>query len=191
MLTDVVEKRVHRGLTVLCETKRNGAKRNGTKRNENLLFAKWKSVVCEMKIKEAYNKSKSWLLPWQPHSIPSKRKLDYPSSFANWWGKDFLFLPFCEWLSLRKVVLNSFWNCWNHLVAVVYFHYPLLLNCRTVFVEIKLPILLYYWINYFFIRGDEKFSFFRPVKAIVRTVFFLFEFLIKKEEILLTVFLLF
>ena len=81
----------------------------------------------------------------------------------------FLFLPFCEWLSLRKIVLSNFWNCLNHLVAVVYFHYRLLLDFRNVFVEIKLPIFLYYWITYFFIRGDEKFSFFRPVKAIVKT----------------------
>ena len=93
----------------------------------------------------------------------------YPSLLANWWGKGFLFLPFCEWLSLKKVVLSNFWNCFKHLVVVVYFHYRLLLDFRTVFVEIKLPILLYYWITYFFIRGDEKFPFFRPVKAIVRT----------------------
>ena len=35
----------HLGLTVLCETKWDE-----TKQNENLYFAKWKSVVCEMKI---------------------------------------------------------------------------------------------------------------------------------------------
>ena len=120
-----------------------------------------------MKISQAYNKSKSWLLPWQPYSIPSKSKLDYPSSLANWGGKGFIFLPFCEWLSLRKVVLSNFWNCFNHLVAVVHFHFWLFLDFRTVFVEIKLPILLYYWITYFFIRGDEKFPFFRPVQAIL------------------------
>ena len=34
MLTDVVEKRVHRGLTVLCETKRNEMERNEMERNE-------------------------------------------------------------------------------------------------------------------------------------------------------------
>ena len=51
----------------------------------------------------------------------------------------------------------------------MYFHYRLLLDVRTVFVEIKLSILLSYSITYFFIRGDEKFPFFRPLKAIVRT----------------------
>ena len=109
----------------------------------------------EMKFSQAYNKSKSWLLPWQPHSIPSKSKLDYPSLLANWGGKGFFFLPFCKWLSLRKVVLSNFWNCFNHLVAVVHFHFWLFLDFRTVFVEIKLPILLYYWITYFFIRSNK------------------------------------
>ena len=51
---------------------------------------------------------------------------------------------------------SRFRNCLNHFVAVVYFHYRLLWDFRTVFVEIKLPILLYYWITYFVIRGDEK-----------------------------------
>ena len=120
-----------------------------------------------MKISQAYSKSKSWLLPWQPYSIPSKSKLDYPSSLANWGGKGFIFLPFCEWLSLRKVVLSNFWNCFNLLVAVVHFHYRLFLDFTTIFVEIKLPILLYYWITYFFKRGDEKFLFFRRVQAIL------------------------
>ena len=49
MLTDGVEKRVHRGLTVLYETKRNEMERNEMERNEmkicslrneNLQFAK-------------------------------------------------------------------------------------------------------------------------------------------------------
>ena len=35
-------------------------------------------------------------------------------------------------------------TCLNHLVAVVYFHSRLLLDFRTVFVEIKLLSLLYY-----------------------------------------------
>ena len=52
-----------------------------------------------------------------------------------------------------------FRNCLNHLVAVVYFHSRLLLDFRTVFVKIKLLSLLYYWITYSFIRGDEKFRF--------------------------------
>ena len=52
---------------------------------------------------------------------------------------------------------------------MVYFHYWLLLDFRTVFVEMKLPILLFYWTTYFFMRSDEKFPFFHPMKAIVRT----------------------
>ena len=112
---------------------------------------------------------KSGYSPGNPTRSPQKVNWTIRSSLANWCGKGFLFLPFCEWLSLRKVALSNFWNCFNHLVAVVYFHYQLLLDFRTVFVEIKLPILLYYWITYFFIRGDEKFPFFRPLKAIVRT----------------------
>ena len=48
-----------------------------------------------------------------------------------------------------------FENCFNHLVAVVHFHFWLFLDFRTVFVEIKLPILLYYWITYFFIRSNK------------------------------------
>ena len=37
----------------------------------------------------------------------------------------------------------------------MHFHFWLFLDFRTVFVEIKLPILLYYWITYFFIRLNK------------------------------------
>ena len=73
------------------------------------------------------------------------------------------------WGKKIKSDANS-WEFSNVSVfSVVYFHCQLLLDFRAVFVEIKLPILLYYWKTNFFIRGDEKFLFFHPVKAIVRT----------------------
>ena len=84
-------------------------------------------------------------------------------------SKGLKFIPIHAWWTKIKSDANSCEISNVFVFSVVYFHYRLLLDFRTVFVEIKLPILLYYWITYFSIRGDEKFLFFRPVKAILRT----------------------
>ena len=96
-----------------------------------------------------------------------KRWRAYATPAVRWW------IVLCLYgFALTRMSFGDFplrYDMIGGSVAVVYFHYRLLLDFRTVFVEIKWPILLYYWITNFLIRGDEKFRFFRPVKAIVRT----------------------
>ena len=76
------------------------------------------------------------------------------------------------WLCSNQNVFEGFsFAIWydRRLCSGSVFSLPIIVRFWTVFVEIKWPILLYYWIAYFFIRGNETFPFFRPVKAIVRT----------------------